>query len=969
MKRISLLALLGLFLAVSAESATPTQAPATRGRTQTADSAQTPAPAAAPASQAATQTTSARAARATGARSPAAPAQSQAVSARSATPASVAQPQAVSARAATTQKVVSSNTTINAAASNSGVVDQICRDRWFGCMDSFCMADNENGGRCLCSSRKAELDQILLDIERLDAESFKMATEGVERINYGAQADYIFQQQQAASRGDGGANSAENRRQQLSAQLDFTAWNNAFTAADEVEEIINPLADRSGDALFSYVRNICLAQMSGCEKDLQMLQTMYAANISSDCRAYENELKKRQQSSAQKLAAAERALREAALESFESSNKFDAGQCAYEFRRCMMSTGGCGDDFTKCVGIAASQNVKGKGAAAKTHRIQGATTFIEIAASSYDSLMAKRPMCEHITDQCVAVKDKVWDIFLADIAPTIKSAELIAESDLRTSCIGKISACFQKGCAEHFDQSKDEANYNMCLTRPETMRSICKVELDACEPMMPMVMTADGKQESVLWEYIRARLAAMRIDNCTNDVKECLTSTDRCGKDYTQCIGLDTDTIVRMCPSDKLVGCQLVYGSADIRDDRVYDELARIVQGIMLAIDNNMLSECNKAVDASMIKVCGDTESCNELAMSQSLGGDSVKYEACRVDQMGNLAGCVSRIPISENLKNEAWAGTITGIIHWDLINITPAALETDKFINIDDYEEQLKTRVGSFDATQKKAFNDRVVPELQNIISSIKITIQAIESDPKVQYCMTGREVQGVNTGGSRQIIGGRGAELARFPNITQSMRMIIALRVLNEAKENYRTAFNKAMTSLMEDSVSVAEKVDQINREEAAAAACKDLAGMSNMAFSPTPPASRGWFKWVVVAAAIAAIPFTAGASAIALPGLVAGTTISLSAVGIASVVAAGAMAGAIASSIGGSGPKNYESGHAQLNQWNYKETVTTTFNPTDMVCHKVRVFQNCEDRNDKKQYCKRWSDPKEVAEDIRM
>ena len=67
-------------------------------------------------------------------------------------------------------------------------------------------------------------------------------------------------------------------------------------------------------------------------------------------------------------------------------------------------------------------------------------------------------------------------------------------------------------------------------------------------------------EESGIWDFVVARLAAMRVDSCTKEVKECLQSQDRCGEDYTQCIGLDTDTIIRMCPYDKLVGCQKVYG-------------------------------------------------------------------------------------------------------------------------------------------------------------------------------------------------------------------------------------------------------------------------------------------------------------------------------------------------------------------------------------------------------------------------
>ena len=90
----------------------------------------------------------------------------------------------VNARAATTQKVVSSGTSIASATTNT-VVSEECRTKYYGCMDSFCMLDNTNGGRCLCSDKNAEFDEILAQIQKLDEQSYAMATTGVERVNMG----------------------------------------------------------------------------------------------------------------------------------------------------------------------------------------------------------------------------------------------------------------------------------------------------------------------------------------------------------------------------------------------------------------------------------------------------------------------------------------------------------------------------------------------------------------------------------------------------------------------------------------------------------------------------------------------------------------------------------------------------------------------------------------------------------------
>ena len=70
----------------------------------------------------------------------------------------------MAARAGAKQKVINMGTKISAAASNT-VVDQECQNAYFGCMDSFCMLENVTGGRCKCSDKNAEYDEMLVQIQ------------------------------------------------------------------------------------------------------------------------------------------------------------------------------------------------------------------------------------------------------------------------------------------------------------------------------------------------------------------------------------------------------------------------------------------------------------------------------------------------------------------------------------------------------------------------------------------------------------------------------------------------------------------------------------------------------------------------------------------------------------------------------------------------------------------------------------
>ena len=369
----------------------------------------------------------------------------------------------VAARAATTQKVLNAGTSVQAANENTVIQNQ-CREKYYGCMDSFCMLDNENGGRCICSDKNAEYDQILADIERLDQQSYQMATVGVESIESGFDATAAIS---SVVKDDSG--------------VDLSLWD-AYTVMDDLDSgSANPLSGKEGDALFNASHQLCAQQMPECNEQLSMLSLMYRQQIRSDCTAYENSLNQQKQASQQKLAAAQTALRQASYEQLQAANKYDLGQCTVEFKNCMITTGGCGDDFAGCATVAAfdATNTRGRGVGARPYVIKGDKTDIEISASTYDILYSKKPLCDGITQQCVAVADQVWDTFLREAAPQIKNAELIAEDNARQDCIGNISSCFQQACRDTMDPNDPDGSYDMCLTRLQrNSKNVCNPKTD-----------------------------------------------------------------------------------------------------------------------------------------------------------------------------------------------------------------------------------------------------------------------------------------------------------------------------------------------------------------------------------------------------------------------------------------------------------------------------------------------------------
>ncbi len=764
MKKIAIFSMLIAGFMMSADAAT-------RGRT-------TPATAS---NSGAAKPVAARAA--TGARTapraaaPAASTSNTVVRGRAAT---VAAKPVVAARAGTTQKVINSGTKVSTAAKNV-VVSEECRAKFEGCMDAFCMLDNETGGRCICSDKNAEYDSILAEIEKLDQQSYKMATVGVERLEMGDDAEAAMSM--AKSVADSLAEDEKKEASRARRTLDLSMWDTNVDFEEEVDVFGAAASDgiegKEGDALYVAAAKLCSAQIPECASEMTLMKTLYGQKIRSDCAAYENSLKQQKNASAQKLAAAEQALRQTALEQYRSANKYDLGQCTVQFKKCMQTTGGCGDDFSGCASVSAMDSTnlrKSTTRGSKPYQIKGTVTTIEISASTYDALVAKKPLCENITKSCVAVADQVWDTFLREVAPQVKSAELIAEDKARQDCIGNISSCFQKACKDTMDPNDPDGSYDMCLSRPETMLNLCKVPLNACGID---ASSAAAAQQSQIWDFVTARLASMRVDSCTTEVKECLQSPDRCGEDYSQCIGLDLSDLRAMCPLEKLVGCQKEVGMDEESGKKTFaaswDYIDSVIQGIWLGIDNSMLEQCQNLVNEKMLEVCGDTLSCEAaFASDKAIGTDSL---TSYTDKNGDFV--------------------IDGLISFGNVQInriTDEEKTRDENVKFGTYEVDIAgyaDRISDADTVAKS----RVISALQSTANKINQTIAVISQDSKIKMCVQGRDMSQVRTREDA-----RTTSTARYPHLLDSAIMAIVESGIDRANKNYTEKYNGLVEKALE-------------------------------------------------------------------------------------------------------------------------------------------------------------------------
>ena len=880
--------------------------------------------------------------------------------------ASVPKAPVVSARAGAMQNVVGTGTKVSGAAQNT-VVGADCQNLYNACMDTFCVADNFDGGRCVCSDKYRTFNKYYNEIDDLNQQAYKLQTVGVEQIE-----------------------AVVSKKPALQMESVFSEQKKRVKDALENGEIGGVLKNTAHDA--------CVKQIPQCNDKMTIMSAMYSGQINSDCIAYENSLKKLKADAKQRLTSAERGLQEIALDSAKNANKYDLGQCTIKFKECMAGKNVCGADFTGCVNTVEQTNVRiRKTTDEEIFVIPNTTANLTISKSMHDLLNAKAVICQPVLDSCVDVADSVFNQFLREAYPQLMMAENLYESNARQNCITNVSNCFRDACRDNIDPNDKDVSYDACLTRPEMMLSFCKVQLNTCGVDSTDANTA---RKSEIWDYVLARLAAMKVDACTGDLKNCLADENRCGADYSKCVGLSTEQIIRMCPYDKLTGCKNVYDK-DLTTNEVYENLNNVVQGIILNIDNEMLATCQAAVDAAAKRVCGENLDCGNLINLDLIGTTSLDYKICEYQIIGNDVAFTDNCHRDQSLIPDVDLGRVEYSATGELGPVVPYSVLIDvpiywesisvgldgKLDGIDNYITKLESRQ-IFMTDEQKA---RLESELNSMKNGLDNIVKSIEDDPTVSACMNGRKIDGYDF-----------KKIARFPNITQNTRALIATKMLNRAKKNYYAKYDTYNERQLKDYLKISERQAAIKGEnfkdkhrEIARQSCVSMAEMSALPKSAEPPSSVGGgiLIGIILAMAITAVCVltcgvgiggVAAAAAITsqvVAGTLTGTAASTIAAGFISGVTAAVVGAAAAITTAGLAINDAVEGKDVLNKssetfdmssvtdytgeykiehWNYKEDITTVFNPTDLTCEKCTVSTKCAKTKAPMfgdQYCLEW------------
>ena len=749
----------------------------------------------------------------------------------------VSQPTTMAARAASTQKVINNGTKVATAASNT-VIDQECQNAFYGCMDSFCMIDNASGGRCQCSNRNAELLSVMDDIAKLDEQSYLMATEGVERIQMGESADQIIARAKAAGDQAVGktsttSNAANNQKKVRT--LDLSAWNtNIFSEDEDIFDDVDISVDASavsnalsktGDALYTDAAKMCIAQMPAkCNASVKMLQSVYAQKIKSDCIAFENSLKQQKIASTQKLQAAEKALRDAALDEFKDKNKYNLGGCVQEYARCMQNE--CGDDYSKCITLSAQENMMGGAGEVKDRTIKGVVDIV-LSGSTMNQLLSKKTICDdEVLVHCENYRAQVWDKYIIGAATELKVAELAAEDNMRQNCIKTTAECFRNSCAAQWDPKSDATNYDICLADPMMVYDSCKIKIEPCLVATGSnnTKTKEGLKNSRLWSGVISILASLRVDACTEELKAEVEKN--CGEDFSNCIGLSSGGIVNLVAEAKLTACQDRY------DDQQYLEyIEKIAQGYKLQLDSSVADACQKAVDAAMVAKCGSTEACETATLSNQAIKNLLKVQVC-----SKSGTCHDNLELfGDGIKDLGLQVKIVG-----------PKMDTIKY----NYELTTKTirKFGQNGKSEYKFFElpkepDAMTKEAAGLLNtSLQMKLAEIKNDSKVDKCVNGNKAVDSSI------------DTKTFSNLTKNAEITIADSLLS----NFWKVYDEELTAFAKDKIpelskQIAEKVakeisdakakaeaEEASKDATAESLCKAYEG-----FSEAEPSVHGCIK----------------------------------------------------------------------------------------------------------------------------
>lgn len=439
---------------------------------------------------------------------------------------------------ASTARAASNNSVVGAARSSAARATAVfsdisaigggyaeCREAYATCMDQFCANANDTYRRCVCSARYDEfrntenaIDEavnLLAQFEDNNLNAVGLSAEEVNAMYTATEGEMAIKRDTSAAANMlaeisdllSGKTSTTSSNDSLSntslglLTVDFTSdlgdiWGDSGTSIFDTSTGVD-LSSLTGEDLYTQASKQCLEIIGdSCENNavLTMARSAYSIMITQDCNLYEKNINAQKESLEQTVRTAEKYLREARLEEYQSHNSADVNECIANVRAAIQSDVACGANYKRCLDYTGAYINQSTGEANFTPRFFQLADMILLpgvnsSSSSMDVLGAnpefnsfldsRRMFAETALDTCRDISDIVWEEFKRQALIEIAQAQDEKIEEVKMSCVSTMAECYdtQTGALQDFDNTTSQ--YTGAISA-YAARAMCEDKVIAC---------------------------------------------------------------------------------------------------------------------------------------------------------------------------------------------------------------------------------------------------------------------------------------------------------------------------------------------------------------------------------------------------------------------------------------------------------------------------------------------------------
>lgn len=255
-------------------------------------------------------------------------------------------------------------------------LNKSCQEQYNECMDQFCAVIDSNQKRCSCSANLTRYTKVEEAVKNANTQLNDVA----QRIRYvGLSADEIraiMTETEAEEALNKTADTSETRNMLeeiedlirdptssssyvsdtytgLDMDLDFSSDSSDIFSLDFLNNTSSSsFSNLRGTELYNAAKKRCNSVLTQCKNagaTTQQITGNYDLAIDKDCVAYEQGLKKMNETLTSNVRSANLMLQKARLAVLQNKNQYDAKGCIAALNTCMTDDMVCGADYSKCL--------------------------------------------------------------------------------------------------------------------------------------------------------------------------------------------------------------------------------------------------------------------------------------------------------------------------------------------------------------------------------------------------------------------------------------------------------------------------------------------------------------------------------------------------------------------------------------------------------------------------------------------